>query len=129
MHQRAREPDPAAARRPRTEAPMPEHLLLALQRGHGNQAVVRMLARKPEPSHLKTEPVDDIGDTAAWGTALRGNQGVKPLYSELATLLHAEKLEDVSGTGPNDINTAMRPDPADLKPGLNFVRNFGSRGQ
>jgi hypothetical protein len=129
MHERAREPDPAAARRPRTEPPVPEHVLLALQRARGNQAVTRMLARKPEPSHLKTDPVEDVGDTAAWGTALRGNQGITPLYSELATLLHAEKLEDVAGTGPKDINTALRPDPADLRPGLNFVRNFGSRGQ
>jgi hypothetical protein len=31
-----------------------------------------------------------------------------------------EKLEDVSGTGEKDINLAMRPDPADLEPGLKF---------
>jgi hypothetical protein len=116
--------------------------VLALQRRLGNQAVVRMLrgpaavAREAAPpSRLKTEPVADLDaggtDAKQWRAALGGNQGITPLYSELAKLLQADALPDVKarGTGPGDINTALRPDPADLKQGLNFVRYFGPRGQ
>jgi hypothetical protein len=136
-HERAPEPELADTLRRRREPPPPEHAVLALQREHGNQAVLRMLrgpvalARAPEPSRLKVEPVAKFGADAAdqWAAALRGGGGITPLYSELATLLHADVLEDVAGTGPGDINTALRPDPADLKPGLNFVARFGPRGQ
>jgi hypothetical protein len=87
------------------------------------------LARDPAPSRLKTEPVDDLPGKGSWGAQLGGSGGITPLYSELATLLRADLLEDVDGTAPGDINTALRPDPADLKPGLNFVARLGPRGQ
>src|SRR4051794_34456024 len=133
MRQRSREPDRADTRRPRTEPPAPARGILALQRGLGNQAVVRLLAREPAPSHLKSEPVTDLDaggtDQDAWAAAVRGGAKTIALYSELATLLHADAIEDVSGTAPGDINSALRPDPADLKPGLNFVARFSPRGQ
>jgi hypothetical protein len=139
MHEREREPDPVAARRPRSEPPVAEHALLALQRRLGNQAVLRMLrgrtgvARAPAPSHLGTEPVTDLDaggtDQDAWAAQLRGNKGVLPLYSELAKLLQASTLEDVPGTAESDINALRSLDVAALKPGLNFIARFGPRGQ
>src|ERR671937_423124 len=120
MHERVREPTPTHRIRPRTEPP--EHELLALQRRLGNQAVVRMLAREPKPSHVAIEPVTDIGGEKGeerWRDELKANKGVKHLYSELATLLNAKAIEHVKGTGPDDINGALRLDAADLKPGLN----------
>ncbi len=82
------------------------------------------LAREPAPSRLKTEPVTDLpgGDYAE---TLRGGGSVIPIYAELAKLLDVTKLEGFSA----DINRALRPDPADLKPGLNFVARLGDRGQ
>jgi hypothetical protein len=89
-------------------------------------------AREPAPSRLGTEPVSDLSaggtDSEQWAAQVRGGGSVVPLYSELATLLDAGKLEDVAGTAVGDINTALRPDPAELKPGLNFVARLGSRG-
>ena len=96
--------------------------------GLGNQAMIRLLrpslAREPEPSRLKTGPITDLpaGDYAE---TLRGGGSVIPLYAELAKLLDVSKLEGFSG----EINRALRPDPADLKPGLNFVARLGDRGQ
>jgi hypothetical protein len=136
MYRRAREPDRVDTRSSWNEPLPPESAILALQRGLGNQAVLRILqpalAREPAPSHLKTEPVTDLysggTDSERWGAQLRDGGSVVPLYSELAGLLDATKLEDVPGTSARDINTALRPDPADLKPGLNFVARLGSRG-
>ncbi len=102
--------------------------MLALQRGLGNQAVLRMLAREPAPSRLKTEPVTDLDD-AGWAADVRGGGKNVQLYSELATLLQATKLQDVAGTAASDINTALRPEAASLKPGLNFVARLEPRGQ
>src|SRR3954468_9934062 len=122
MHERARE-----AQRP--EVPQarskPQPAALAVL---GNQAMIRLLrsalAREPAPSRLKTEPVTDLpaGDYAE---TLRGGGSVIPVYAELAKLLDVTRLAGVSA----DINRALRPDPADLKPGLNFVARLGDRGQ
>jgi hypothetical protein len=122
MYGRAREPE----RRQRLltpRAPQP-----AVFGGLGNQAMVRLLrpalGREPVPSRLKTDPVTDLpaGDYAE---TLRGGGSVIPLYVELAKLLDVSKLEGFSG----EINRALRPDPADLTPGLNFVARLGDRGQ
>jgi hypothetical protein len=139
MHQQSRVSDLVDTRRSRKGPAPAAHPILALQRGLGNQAVVRLLresravAREPAPSRLKTEPVTDLdaGGTTAdqWAAELREGGKTVALYSELATLLQAGKIEDVAGTRTSDINTALRPDPADLKPGLNFVARFGPRGQ
>src|SRR5262245_7238465 len=128
MRQRAHEPDRGQARRARTQPQPAEHAVLALQRGLGNQAVLRMLAREPAPSRLKTEPVTEL-DSDGWAADVRGGQKSVQLYSELATLLQAGKLEDVGGTAASDINTALRPEAASLKPGLNFVARLEPRGQ
>jgi hypothetical protein len=122
MHGRAREPERPETPRARS-APPP-----AVVSGLGNQAMIRLLrpglAREPAPSRLKNDPVTDLpaGDYAE---TLRGGGSVIPLYAELAKLLDVSKLEGFSGA----INRALRPDPADLKPGLNFVARFGDRGQ
>jgi hypothetical protein len=138
MHERAREPDPAATRRPRGK-PTPEHAVLALQRQFGNQAVLRMLrgpaalAREPAPSHLKTEPVTDLDaggtDKDEWAADLRAGGSIIPLYAEIATLLHANALEDVAGTAAGDINAMRQVDVGKLRAGLNFVAQLGPRGE
>jgi hypothetical protein len=130
VHVRQREKIPA--RRATTAAALLEPQVLALQRSAGNHAVVRMLAREPAPSHVGIEPVTDIGGKKgeeAWAAELAANKGVKHLYSELATLLHATKLNHVKGTSPDDINGALRADGSELKPGLNFAARMGGRGQ
>jgi hypothetical protein len=122
MHERAREAQRPEVPRARSK---PQPAALA---GLGNQAMIRLLrsalAREPAPSRLKTEPVTDLpaGDYAE---TLRGGGSVIPIYAELAKLLDVTKLEGFSA----DINRALRPDPADLKPGLNFVARLGDRGQ
>lgn len=122
MYGRAREPERHEVPRARSQ---PQPAALA---GLGNQAMIRLLrpalAREPAPSRLKTEPVTDLpaGDYAE---TLRGGGSVIPIYAELAKLLDVTKLEGFSA----DINRALRPDPADLKPGLNFVARLGDRGQ
>src|SRR3954447_8617642 len=121
MHVRAREPERPETPRARS-APEP-----AVFAGLGNQAMIRLLrpglAREPAPSRLKTDPVTELpaGDYAE---TLRGGS-VIPLYAELAKLLDVTKLEGFSV----EISRALRPDPASLKPGLNFVARFGDRGQ
>jgi hypothetical protein len=133
MHRRVGEPGRDHAR-PMRSGPQPA--VPAVPSGLGNQATIRLLratvAREPVPSRLKTEPVTDLysggTDSEHWGAQLRGGGSPVPLYAELATLLDASKVEDVAGTAAGDINTALRPDPADLKPGLNFVARLGSRG-
>jgi hypothetical protein len=130
MHVRVREP--TRTRRPRPETAAAEPELLTLQRTAGNQAVVRMLARAPTPAHVGIEPVSDIGGEKGeqdWADELKANQGVKRMYSELATLLHATALAHVKGTTPDDINGALRPTASELKPGLNFAARMESRGQ
>src|SRR3954451_18484612 len=122
MHGRAREPERPETPRARSAPPA------AVVSGLGNQAMIRLLrpglAREPAPSRLKTDPVTDLpaGDYAE---TLRGGGSVIPLYAELAKLLDVTKLEGFTG----QINRALRPDPADLRPGLNFVARFGDRGQ
>jgi hypothetical protein len=133
MHRRVAEARRVDARQMR-DAPPPA--VRALPSGLGNQAMLRLLravaAREPAPSHLETQPVSDLysggTDRAQWGAQLRGGGSAVPLFAELATLLDATKLEDVAGTTERHINTALRPDPAELKPGLNFVARLGSRG-
>jgi hypothetical protein len=132
MHVRVRENDPA--RRDAARAILAEPQLLALQRTAGNQAVVRMLARDKTPSRLDAGPVTELykGGTSAeaWREAVRSREHFVDLFSELATLLNATKVEDVKGTTGKDINTARKPEPSALKPGLNFVADLGSdRGQ
>jgi hypothetical protein len=135
MHERAHEPgrDRESRRGPRAEPPVPDHALLALQRRIGNQAVGRMLARKPEPSRLGAEPVTDLygGGTSAdeWADQVRGHEHYLALYSELAGLAHATAIEDVKGTAKSDINAALRPAGDELKPGLNFAARMSDRGQ
>ena len=129
MHVRVREP--TLTRRPRAETALADPELLALQRTAGNQAVVRMLARAPQPSHVGIEPVTDIGGEKgeeAWQDELKANSGVKRMYSELATLLHATALQHVKGTTPDDINGVLRASPSELKPGLNFAARMEGRG-
>jgi hypothetical protein len=132
MHVRVREQGPA--RLQPVEAALAESQLLALQRTAGNHAVVRMLARDKTPSRLDVGPVTELykGGTSAeaWGDAVRSREHFVDLYSELATLLNATKIEDVKGTSAKDINTARKPEPSALKPGLNFVGELdGDRGQ
>src|SRR5215467_11019273 len=122
MYGRAREPE----RRQRSvapRAPQPE-----VFGGLGNQAMIRLLrpalARELAPSRLKTEPVTELPE-GDYAETLRGGGSVIPLYAELAKLLDVSKLEGFSG----EINRALRPDPAELKPGLNFVARLGDRGQ
>jgi hypothetical protein len=129
MHVRVREP--TLTRRPRAETALAEPELLALQRTAGNQAVVRMLLRDTTPAHVGIEPVTDIGGEKgeqAWKDELDANTGVKRMYSELATLLHATALQHVKGTKEEDINGALRPTASELKPGLNFAARMGARG-
>jgi hypothetical protein len=121
-------------------APEAEHHVLALQRRLGNQAVLRMLqaerrvARKdPEATVFRGQPVSKpqlyaTTDAEEWAKRVRAGGGEYiTLYSEIAKLLQADTVEDVKGTDPGDINGALRAGPADLKPGLNWVRSFGSR--
>jgi hypothetical protein len=82
------------------------HPLLALQRGAGNQAVVRMVLARD------------------WAGDVRAGDKTVELYREIAGLVDAGRLEDVGG----DVNTALRPEGGALKPGLNFVSRLGSRG-
>jgi hypothetical protein len=141
--ERARAETTGRERRPE-EAPasLPQHQLLALQRRLGNQAVLRLLqagrgvARKdPPPTLLGSEPVSKAQlygttDATQWAAQVRsGGPAYIALYSEIAKLLHAENVEDVKGTDPSDINGALRTGFGDLKPGLNWVRSFGSHGQ
>jgi hypothetical protein len=122
MYGRAREPERKEAPQARGQPPP------ALLGGLGNQATIRLLrhvlARDPAPSRLKTEPVTDLpaGDYAE---TLRGGGSVIPIYTELAKLLDVTKLDGFS----TDINGALRADPSELKPGLNFVARLGDRGQ
>ena len=131
MHLRLRETIPA--RREPADVALTEPQLLALQRTAGNRAVVRMLARDKTPSRLDVGPVTELykGGTSAeaWGDAVRGREHFVDLYSELATLLNATKIEDVKGTTAKDINTARKPEGSALKPGLNFVGGLDDRGQ
>jgi hypothetical protein len=130
MHTRLRAP--TLARRARVATAVAEPEVLALQRTVGNQAVVRLLAREPQPSHVGIKPVTDIGGVKGeekWQDELKANEGVKKQYSELATLLNATVIKHVKGTGPDDINGALRADAGELKPGLNFVARMGGRGK
>src|SRR4051812_50023625 len=121
MHRRAHETDLEETRRSRSERPPVDHAVLALQRGVGNQAVLRMLrgsqavAREPGPSRLKTEPVTDLdsggADKGEWAAAVRGGGESLALYAELATALPATGLGDVGGTTARDIKPAPRPEP------------------
>jgi hypothetical protein len=116
--------------------------LLTLQRQLGNQGVMRLLraqgslARQAPATTLMGErPVSKeqllwLTDAEQWAELVRqGGEEYFKLYAEIATLLQADKVEDVKGTAVADINGARRDGYGDLKPGLNFVRNLGSRGR
>jgi hypothetical protein len=127
MHVRVSEP--TAAPRERVETVLAEPEVLALQRTAGNQAVVRMLARKePEPSRANIKTVSELGDAEKWRGDVQGGAGAKQMISELATMLQIQWIPDIKGTTPDDVNTAMRLEDAELKPGLNFVANLSQRG-
>jgi hypothetical protein len=115
---RRREPEPPAA---------DEHAVLALQRQLGNHAVARMLARKePGPTVFGGKTVEKLDD-AGWAADVRASKYFE-LIEGLAAQLDAQKLADVNATGGN-VNGGRRIAFGELKPGLNFVRNFGSRGR
>jgi hypothetical protein len=140
MHERVREPTRTEARRRQAEPEPPAHEVLALQRRLGNQAVLRLLsaggtlARKepPAPTRTPIAPVTNLyGGTTAdqWEEHLNDGKGVKEPYSEIATLLNATVIEDVAGTRPEHINSALRAGADELKPGLNFVSRLQPPGQ
>ena len=114
--------------------PVAEHHVLLLQRQLGNQAVVRLL-RAPAPTVMGEKPVSKqdlnwLTDGEQWAVLVRqGGEEYLKLYAEIATLVQADKVEDVKGTAVADINGALRAGFGDLKPGLNWVRTFGSRAQ
>jgi hypothetical protein len=138
MQERVREPERTQTRRAEPEPPA--HEVLALQRRLGNQAVQRLLnaggtlARKgpPAPTRTPIAPVTHLyGVTSAeeWEEHLNAGKGVKELYSEIAWLLNATVIEDVSGTTPEHINGALRVAADELCPGLNFVSRMQSPGK
>ena len=109
--------------------PEPVDELLALQHGLGNQALARMLqvARKePGPTLFGGTTVPKLGDDG-WAAAVRASKYFE-LIEELAGLVDAEAVADVKATG-GKVNGGRRIAHGELKPGLNFVRNFGSRGR
>jgi hypothetical protein len=122
------------------EAPAPvlppvtdEAVVLSLQRTAGNRQVTRMLqssltvARDTPPTRFGGAPVTKL-DSTGWHDPAKEGPHI-PLYAELATLLQADKLEDVKGTDEKSINGARRPKYDELKPGLNYVGNLPDRGQ
>jgi hypothetical protein len=129
-HAAARRADPHAVKHP---AALQDHPLLDLQRRLGNHAVQRMLvARKeaPKPTVLGDSPVtklDGATDAKTWAEQVRARQYL-PLYAEIATLVQADRQEDVKATG-GKVNAARRAAFDELKPGLNFVGGVSSRGQ
>jgi hypothetical protein len=110
------------------EPPAPEeHAVLALQRQIGNHAVGRILARKdPGPTVFGGKTVPKLDDSG-WAADVRAQKYFE-LIEDLAAQLDAQKVADVKATG-GKVHGAGRLDAAYLKPGLNFVRNFGSRGR
>jgi hypothetical protein len=133
---------PIERRRDASSRPVDEHQLLALQRQLGNQAVLRLLqaegtvvARAPAPTVLGERSVSQqdlnwLTDAQQWAASVRqGGEEYLKCYAEIATLLQADKVEDVKGTAVGDINGALRAGFSELKPGLNWVRNLGSRGR
>lgn len=121
-------------RAPAVTAPGAEHPLLSLQRQAGNQAVQRLLQSRlavarddPASTRFGSKPVTKL-DSTGWHDAAKEGPHI-PLYAELATLLQADKLEDVKGTDEKSINGALRAQFADLKPGLNYVARLDDRGR
>jgi hypothetical protein len=109
--------------------PEPVDELLSLQRGLGNQALGRMLqvARKePGPTVFGGKSVPKLGDDG-WADAVRASKYFE-LIEELAGLLDAQAVADVKATG-GKVHGGRRIASGELQPGLNFVRNFGSRGR
>jgi hypothetical protein len=79
---------------------------------------------------VSKEQLHWLTDAEQWATLVRrGGEEYLKLYAEIATLLQADKVEDVKGMAVADINGARRDAYGDLAPGLNFVRNLGSRGR
>jgi hypothetical protein len=131
-HERLREPEQPRARRAEPEPPA--HELLALQRRLGNQAVQQLLARKESatPTRTPIAPVTHlygVTDAAEWQQHLDEGKGVKELYAEVAWLLNATVIEDVTGTTPEHINAVLRADAGELCPGLNFVGRLDTPGK
>jgi hypothetical protein len=140
MHERAREPARTETHRRRPEPQPSAHEILALQRRLGNQAVQRLLhaggtlARKgpPAPTRTAIVPVTQLyGVTSAeeWAQHLDDGKGVKELFAEIAWLLNATVIEDVSGTTPEHINGALRVAADELCPGLNYVSRMETPGK
>jgi hypothetical protein len=131
VHRFRAEPTPPE-RRSETPPPAPHELFL----GIGNQAVLGMLqvARKgPEmekfEGHTVTKPeLYTTTDEKQWAERVRAKDYF-PLYSEIAKLLQADKLEDVKGMEPKDIKGAARENFSYLEQGLNWVSRLGSRGR
>jgi hypothetical protein len=126
---------------PLKDAPAPtvlpvadESVVLSLQRTAGNQLVTRMLQTSltlarddPHSTRFGGAPVTKL-DSTGWHDAAKEGPQI-PLYAELATLLQADKLEDVKGTDEKSINGARHPVYGELKPGLNYVGKLPDRGQ
>jgi hypothetical protein len=142
IHARTAQRQQQDPRERRVRSTQAEPDLLTLQRQLGNQAVMRLLrahgslARQaPSTTVLGGRPVSKeqmlwLTDAEQWAALVRqGGEEYLKLYAEIATLLQADKVEDVKGMAVADINGARRDAYGDLKPGLNFVRNLGSRGR
>ena len=133
MHERVRDSERERPRRNQPEPPA--HEVLALQRQLGNHATQRLLiARKGPPAPTRTPilPVANlygVTDAAQWEQKLSDGESVKPLYAEIAWLLNATVIEDVSGTTPEHVNAVLRVDAGELCPGLNYVSRMQSPGK
>jgi hypothetical protein len=133
MRLRTRDPVEEEPSRRRAEPAPPPHELLRLQREMGNQAVLRMLARKEVPAtRTPIAPVTDVdrlSTAAAWKTHLEGGKGLREPYAEIATLLNATVIEDVAGTEPEHVHLADDLTGKGLRPGLNFFRKLQDPGK
>jgi hypothetical protein len=132
--QRERVQSPQSAPAPNLAAVADEDVVLSLQRTAGNRLVTRMLQTsltlaRDDPHSTRfggTAPAKL--DSTGWHDPAKEGPQI-PLYAELATLLQADKLEDVKGTDAKSINGARRPVYSELKPGLNYVGKLPDRGQ
>jgi hypothetical protein len=64
-----------------------------------------------------------------WEKHLDDGGGVKERYAEIASLRNATVIEDVAGTKPENVNSALRVAADELKPGLNFVTRMQTPGK
>ena len=95
----------------------------------GNRATQALLQRQA----LAAEIVRDLGpvpDPKEWTKDRAGD--VRPLYADIAVRAGVkQKLRDLKGTRPEDINTARDAirGQRDIKPGLNFVSNVSGKAE